>query len=75
VVTVHPDWTVALDHALCGRLTACTGCGRRGGSGWFEVWTSADGTRTLPVALCARCTQDDPDRARLCALLERRYGR
>ena len=67
------DWIIAMDAALCNRLTHCTGCGRSFSSAWFDLWTRSDGL-CVPVAACPRCKRADPCGVRISALMDTRYG-
>ncbi len=50
------DWLVAFDTGLCGRLTACTLCGRRDLVTWgmLSLWQTA-----MAYVLCARCARPE----------------
>jgi hypothetical protein len=67
------DWTVPVDDGLVDRLGTCTACG--GGQGLYgrwEIWLGT--TRALAIVVCDRCLRTDPQRLRLTARLEARYG-
>jgi hypothetical protein len=68
-----PYWTVAIDTALCNRLTHCTGCGHPFTAAWFDLWTRSDGL-CLAMAACPRCKRADPRGATITTIMDTRYG-
>jgi hypothetical protein len=68
-----PDWLVAWDDVLCGRLVTCMQCGRPYEQAQLQLWIHSDGL-TLPVAQCTRCHREDPEGRQLHARLVARYG-
>lgn len=65
------DWTTAFDVGLCQRQRRCTLCGTTA-PGYFDIGTLPDG-HGVAYRLCTRCHNQDPERERVAALLERRY--
>ena len=68
-----PDWTIAIDAAMCQRLTHCTSCVRPFSTAAFDVWQGDTGL-CLAVACCGACKRQDPESTQLAQRMEQRYG-
>ena len=66
------NWTTAFDDLLTGRHRHCTQCGRQSGEAEYSIIEIAP--LSVAVIICAHCRANDPRRAKLEALLRRRYG-
>jgi hypothetical protein len=64
------DWLIALDDALCARLTHCVLCMHRG-TGWFDIWAGPD--YAVGFLLCRPCYDMKERHAALAYLMRQRY--
>jgi hypothetical protein len=69
-----PAWLVALDDALCCRLTTCSLCGCALGNQGAHTEIRTIEAWHHYVMLCVRCHHRDARRVHLDALLRARYG-
>jgi hypothetical protein len=65
-----PDYTIAVDDAMCERFLTCLTCGQRRGVRSLDLVVV--GGAVLAVARCLRCAAQDPTAARLIARLAQR---
>ena len=65
-----PDWTVAVDDALCERLRCCSSCGQ---ARPVHVGLHLLDGLAIATSVCRRCHQADPPQVVLGERLRQRY--